>query len=241
MVLAPPVVGAVGSGATWRHGLLLVTWVVGYLAYEATVLWLKARRRRRWWPPVRAYGVAAVVLGVALVASAPRLLAWGVVYAPLLGASLALSAARKDRGLANDTVTVVAAGLMGVVASGLGSHAPDAWLPGDGSAEAWLPAAVLTAYFLGTVLYVKTMIRERGSRPMLVASVTYHAALPVVAVVAAPTLGAVVDVPALVALLAALAARAVLVPQLAPRATPLQIGIGEIVATVVLVGLLVAG
>ena len=31
-------------------------------------------------------------------------------------------------------------------------------------ARAWLLTAILAAYFVGTVLYVKTMIRERGSR-----------------------------------------------------------------------------
>ncbi|MDT0165885.1 YwiC-like family protein [Actinotalea sp. AC32] len=242
MLVAPPLVGAVTSGATWRHALLGVTWLVGYLAYDATALWLKARRRSRWWPPVRAYGVTALALGAALLVTTPSLVTWGAVYVPLLCASLALSAARKDRSLANDAVTVVAAGVVGVVAYGLGRDAePATWLPGASSAEAWLPAGVLTAYFLGTVLYVKTMIRERGNRTVLAGSVAYHAALPVVAATAGPTLDAVVAVPVLVALLVLLAVRAVVVPLRAPGATPLQLGLGEIVATVALTTLLLVG
>jgi hypothetical protein len=33
----------------------------------------------------------------------------------------------------------------------------------------------MAAYYLGTLLYVKTMIRERGSQAYVVASVAFHA------------------------------------------------------------------
>ena len=251
MLVAPPVVGALVVGPRWQHGPLLAVWLVGFCAYNATGLWLKARRRPRWLPPVRAYGAATVLLGVALVVGAPSLLSWGVAYAPLLAASLAYSARRDERSLANDLLTVAAAGLMAVVAAGVpvavdagGTGGSWVWLPGAADGSAWALAAVFVAYFAGTVLYVKTMIRERGNRRMLRASVLFHAALPLALLgtsALAPGLGALLPVPTLAVLLALLAVRAVVVPLRWPTASPKALGIGEIVATLALVAVLLAG
>lgn len=237
MLVVPPVVGAVMSGPTWRHVLLLVAWLVAYLAYYAVGLWLRSGRKHRYLPPVRWYGSAAAVVGGALLVVTPGLLVWAPVYAVLLGVSLAASVRRADRSWANDAVTVVAACLMTVVAAGLGSSAPpaaarsvSAWarslVDGTGVAPARIVVAalVLLAYFWGTVLYVKTMIRERGRRDVLAWSIGYHVVLAAAGAVVHPLLGAVGVL---------LAVRAGTVPRRWPRATPKAIGIGEIAATAV--------
>ncbi|MBO9556314.1 MAG: YwiC-like family protein [Cellulomonas sp.] len=221
MLVVPVVVGAVLAGPTWRHALLLVTWLVAYLAFHATGLWLKASRRPRWWPPVRAYGLATATLGVALVLAAPSLLAWAPAFLALLAVSLVCSARRADRSWLNDTVTVVAAALMTPVAATLGPS----WTAPD--ARAWLAGGLLAAYFLGTVPYVKSLIRDRGSRPVLVVSSGFHLALVVAAGAAAVAGGPQVLVVVAIALLA----RAVLVPRLRPWPSAKAIGVGEIVAT----------
>ncbi|OJV59211.1 MAG: hypothetical protein BGO38_14725 [Cellulomonas sp. 73-145] len=253
MLVVPPVVGAVMSGVTWRHALLLVAWLVAYLAYNAVGLWLRSGRKARYLPPVRAYGIAAVVVGGGLLVVTPGLLVWAPAYAVLLGVSLTASVRRADRSWSNDAVTVLAACLMTVVAAGLGSRAPAeaarsavAWgrslvdgsgfvhgsgvvdgsrvVGGSGVAPGHvvLAAVVLLAYFWGTVLYVKTMIRERGRRDVLAWSIGYHVAIAAAGFVVHPLLGAVGVL---------LAVRAAVVPRRWPRATPKAIGIGEIVAT----------
>lgn len=231
MLVVPVAVGAALVGPTWRHALLLVAWLVSFLAYNAAGLWLKASRRPRYLPPVRAYGVATGVLGLALVACAPSLLWWAPVYAALLAVSLVCSARRADRSWLNDGVTVVAAMLITLVSAGLGSAGP---LPGADDARTWAATGLLAAYFLGTVPYVKSLIRDRGDRTVLVVSVGYHAVLVagalVAAVVAAPDVAG-----AVVCLLGALGllVRAVLVPRRRPWPSAKAIGVGEVVATVV--------
>ncbi|CAL8968640.1 hypothetical protein CELL_00309 [Cellulomonas sp. T2.31MG-18] len=235
MLVVPPVVGALMSGVTWRHALLLVAWLVAYLAYNAVGLWLRSGRKARYLPPVRAYGIAAVLVGGGLLVVTPGLLVWAPAYAVLLGVSLAASVRRADRSWSNDAVTVVAACLMTVVAAGLGSRAPAeaarsavAWgrslVDGSGVAPGHvvLAAVVLLAYFWGTVLYVKTMIRERGRRDVLAWSIGYHVTIAAAGFVVHPLLGTVGVL---------LAVRAAVVPRRWPRATPKAIGIGEIVAT----------
>jgi len=246
MLVVPVLVGALVGAVAWRHALLLAAWLVAYLAFHSTGLWLRASRRPRYLPPVRAYGVATLVLGVALVSSAPALLRWAPVYALLLAVSLACSLRRADRSWLNDGVTVLAAALMAVVAAGLGAHGAPAAVAGVGAqvappgardGEAWAAAGVLGAYFLGTVPYVKTLLRARGSAAVLAVSRGYHALLAVVAaaLVASgavpPGAGAV-----LVVVAVGLLARAVVVPRRRPWPSARAIGLGEVAATVAVTG-----
>lgn len=234
MITVPPLLGIVLGGPAWAHVPLLGLWWVGYFAFFATGLWLRSRRKARYLPPVRAYGLATVPFAVALVLIAPRLVVWALPYAPLVATSAWCSARRKDRSLLNDGVTVLAAGLMTAVAYDAGAGhvpaSPDGALVGW--AWVWTVTALVTAYFLGTVLYVKTNIRERGERAYLVGSLGYHLAVAAVTIVLAgvgpvPVGHAVVWV--------ALVVRAVAVPAASARrgrpVRPLALGIGEIVAT----------
>ncbi|RMI14016.1 YwiC-like family protein [Cellulomonas triticagri] len=233
MVVTPPLVGALVAGPRPVHLLLLVAWLAAYCTYFAATQWLRSGRRARYRTPVLGYAAATAVLGVPLLALHPALLRWAPVYALLLAASLRYAARRADRSWANDLVTVLAAGLMTVVAAGLPGPAPSGLLPpGADDGRAWTAAAVLTAYLVGTVPYVKSLIRERGEARTRRISTGYHAALLAVATLLAVT-GAV---PApggagLAVVAAALLARAVVVPRRG-RPSPAAIGAGEVVATV---------
>jgi len=235
MLIVPFGVGALDAGPSWRHLPLLFAWLVGYFAFFAAGLWLRSGGKGRYWPPVRTYGVTTAVLGLVVIAVEPDVLHWAVVFLPLLTFSLWCSWRRADRSLVNDGVTVLAACLMTVVAAGFGERlgAPGtaglAWLPGADQGRPWLLAGLLFAYFAGTVLYVKTMIRDRGDVGRYRLSVMYHAAVCVPAALASPWLGA---------LFVAFAIRAAIVPKQWPGVRPATIGIGEIVASLTLATML---
>jgi hypothetical protein len=234
MLVLPLVVGVWLAGPDVSHLPLAAFWLVGYLAYHAAGRWLRARRRRRDLPPVLAYAGAAVPLGLLTLATAPHLVRWLPLFLPLLTASIWLTVRGAERSLANDAVTVVAAGLM----------APVAFDAGDGSewVTLWVATAVLTAYFLGTVLYVKTMIRERGRTGYVWGSVAYHLAGVLVAGWLVATGW---QTGWLVAVWLLLVARAVLGPAVNRRRErplrPVVVGVGEIVASVVLTVVLLSG
>lgn len=225
MLAAPPLVGALVGRPSWWHLLLAVAWLSAYCTYFATARWLRSGRKARYRAPVLGHGAALLVLGGALLAGQPGLLRWAPVYAVLLAVSLVCSARRRDRSWLNDTVTVLAACLMTAVAAGLGR--PE-WA---GDARAWTAAGLLFAYFLGTVPYVKTMIRDRGKAGTYRISVGYHALLLVAALGAA---WAVSRCWWLVPVALALLLRAVLLPR-AGRLRPAVVGAGEVVATVAVV------
>ncbi|MHB1287754.1 YwiC-like family protein [Georgenia sp.] len=238
MITVPPLIGIALGGPAWVHLPLLGLWWAGYFAFYATGLWLRSRRKPRYLPPVRAYGLALVPFAVALVVLAPSLVGWALPYAPLVATTAWCSARRLDRSLLNDAVTVLAAGLMTAVAYDAGPGRTVASPDGDlvSWAWVWVVTALVTAYFLGTVLYVKTNIRERGRRAYLVGSVGYHVGVAAVVVVLAA--GGTVP-PWHAAMWVVLVLRAVAVPVVAARRgrrmPPGVLGVGEIVATALVV------
>jgi hypothetical protein len=213
MLATPLLVGLLASRPRWVHLPLAAFWFVGYFAFFATGLWLKSRRKARYLPPVRAYGLAAIVLGALTLALEPALIRWAPLFLLPLGIGLVASARRDERALVSGLATTVGSCLMTPVSYAAG-HGPD-------DTRAWVLAAVLAAYFGGTVVYVKTMIRERGSRPHLWLSIGWHAVATILMVA--------VSWP-LVAIFAALTARAALFPR--RTLTPKQVGLIEVVFTV---------
>lgn len=239
MVAAPPLLGAVLSG--WpRIGLpLTLAWWLGYFAYYNLTRWIASRHRRRGRTnqvPLRNFAIAAGVLALGCVIAAPTLLWWAPVFAPLAAVAVFESWHRRDRGVVNDTVTVLAAGLMTPVVSAAALRVPPWGVPG----HLWVLAGLLTLYFWGTVPYVKTNIRQRESTGWLIGSVVFHV-LGIACAVLALRGGHVGA--GIVVVWTLLAARAAAVPLLrrhhpAVAAIPakrwaLTIGLGEVVATVV--------
>ncbi len=214
MLASPVLVGVLHAGVTWVHLPLTLFWFVGYFAFHATSVWLKSGRRARHRPPVLAYGTAAAVTGAVVAGVDPGLIRWAPLFVVPLGVGLVAASARRERELLAGLTTTVGSTLMAVVAADAGVD-PD--LP-----TAWVLAAVQAAYFCGTVFYVKSAIRERGNARFLACSVAFHAAA---------TIAMVWVSWGLVVVFAMLTVRAGVVPPRRP--TPKALGIGEVIATVV--------
>lgn len=176
MLVSPVVVGVIAGGVSWVTVPLVLLWFVGYFWFNAVSLWLKARRRPKYFPPVRAYSIALVPLGLAVLALSPRLALFAPAFLPLVAFGLWMAARRKDRSLSSGLATVAAAaGFTYVVMAAAG--------PLDVRLATVL-ALGLFGYLAGTILYVKTMIRERNNPRYVVYSVGWHAAWTVAALVA---------------------------------------------------------
>ncbi len=219
MLATPLLVGILASQPRWVHVPLTAFWFAGYFAFFAAGLWLKARRRKRYWPPVLAYGITSAALGGAVLVIRPELVRWAPLFLIPLGIGLYAAARRDDRSLISGLATTLGSCLMTVVAYDAGG--------GTDWPRAWLLAAVLAAYFGGTVVYVKTMIRERDSAAHYWLSVGWHAfATVAMAWVSWP----------LVAVFAVLTTRAAVLPRLARPLTPKTVGLIEIAATLAVAG-----
>lgn len=162
--------GALG----WWQATLFAFWMLGYFAFHAASGWLKAAARRRpeFVKPAVTYALASAVFGVATLVLGGTSMAWWVVaFLPLVIPALWLAAQRHERATLGGALTTAAASLMLLVV-----RYPDPrglWVVD--AAGAWVAMLLALAYFFGTVLYVKTNIRERGNAPFLRTSVGYHA------------------------------------------------------------------
>jgi hypothetical protein len=219
MLLLPWLAGTLTAGFRWAHLPLLGAWLTGYLLSYYALQAVKTRRVRRVRDQLLAYAIPTVLLGGVVLALYPRLLWYAPAYTVLLGVNAFHARRRNDRALLNDLASVLQSCLMVFVCATVAGTPPR---------DVVTEFIAVTAYFTGTVLYVKTMIRERGSVAYRRASVAYHGiALAVVAYDG----GA-----ALAALFALLLARAWLLPT--RTLTPKQVGIVEIAASAVLLAVL---
>jgi hypothetical protein len=214
MLVVPYLLGVLSAGWSWLQLPLLVAWLSGYLLSYYLFLAMKTRRPARVRPQLLVYSAITVPTAVVVLLGRPELLAYAPVYAVLFGVNAWYAWRRSDRALVNDFASVVEGCLMVLVAAGAAGVGPDVVLG---------PFLVALLYFVGTVLYVKTMIRERGERGYLLGSVGYHAA----AVVPATLLAMPLALP-----FAWFLVRSAWFPRL--RITPKQVGLVEIANCAVL-------
>ena len=232
MLVAPVITGLIMAPG-WGQAGIAVAWVTAYLSYMAVRGALGRRHRHEYATAGAVYGVVTAGLVVAELVWRPALVWWVIPLAVLLGVSLWLVASGRERTTINDAALTGASALMTAVVATAGRLGEGAGWHGFATGvawpAAWVAVACLAAYFWGTIPYVKTMIRERGHVGWYAASVAYHAALIVPAFLVNLWVWAFGIV---------VAARAVLVPKLAPKAKPKQIGVAEIGVTIVLVAIL---
>ena len=124
-------------------------------------------------------------------------------YATLWLVNLAFASGRRERSLANDLVLVGECTLMLPVTVGIGAG-ERGWVPPVAVLDSALavPVAACAVALVGSVLHVKSLIRERGDARYARAAKDFSVAGPVAVAVVAGTAGAPLW-PALVLLLAA--------------------------------------
>lgn len=214
MLAVPYLAGVLVAGWSWVAAPIAVAWLSGYLLSYYAMQAVKTRRPGRWRGQLLVYGSVTLAAAAPAVWARPVVLWFAPAYAALLGVNAWYAARRQERSLVNDLASVLQSCLMVfVVASVAGT--------GPGAVAGVFTVCVL--YFAGTALYVKTMIRERGSATYRRWSVAYHAA----AVVPAAWLG-----PAPGVLFGWLLVRAALLPR--RPLTPKQVGLVEIGNSVLL-------
>jgi len=226
MLLVPLLVGVAASRPDRWHLVLAGAALAAYLASASVQAWTRARRPRTYLAPIVAYGGLFAILGLTLVVAFPALLLTLVVAGP--AALVVLGGARPGtrRDLAN-SLAQVAQALVLVTAA--------ACVSGGFEVEPVVAAtAVAAGYLVGTVLVVRSVLRERGNEAFAALSVGFHVVLVGLALALLP--------PAYAVVAAALALRALALPILQRRLAagprplrPIHVGLIEIAASVAIV------
>lgn len=171
----PLIAGLALAGLTWIGVLFAVTWVLAYPASYYLGRALVIRWRRGSWSRLAKRElrdavpwIALAALGaVVLVALRPWLIAAGLVLALAWLVGLGLAHAGRERGFGNDLL-LIAQSLVAL---------PLLWWLTEGSAPAppvWWATAIIGTYFVGSVIHVKSLIRESDDRRWHIANIGYH-------------------------------------------------------------------
>jgi hypothetical protein len=226
MLLLPVLLGVAASRPDpWQLAVAGLA-LAAYLASATAQTWSRSRRPAEYRLPIIVYGSIAAVLGVLLLVAFPPLALAGVVVVPTAAIVFRGAQPGTRRDLANSLLQVVQSLVLVPVA---------AWVSGD-----WDPARVATytliaaGYQLGVVLVVRSVLRERGNKAFLGASVGFHGLLVAAALVTLPVPYAI--------LAAGLMARSVGLVWLQRRLAsdsralrPVHVGVTEIVASAAVV------
>lgn len=227
MVMLPAVAGFIISGPTLDSAWLLVAWAACYCVQFSAAHWFKSHFSSRYLPPMITYTAILAVIGVPFLVAHIGILRWAPLYIVLVALSMLSSWLRKERSLWGNAVSVIAASTMTTVVAQFGSH-------GVTDQAYWATVLfALTQY--GSVLVVKTMIRERGKRSYVVASWIWHVMIVALAIVSGHN-------PFLIAMGVLLLARAIALPVAARYRTmkPVITGITEAFASLVAFGCIIA-
>ncbi|QTB91984.1 YwiC-like family protein [Bifidobacterium saguini] len=184
MALAPALAGAI-YGSVWSvikpdasmtaaGWLVLICWVLCYCVEFTAARWLKSHCNARYLPPVIGYCITLIVVGLPFLIMHIDILVWAPLYTVLAAVSFAGAWFRRERSLWANAAAVIAASLMATITLHYAANSPS--IP-----QVSLPGLVLSLCFaatqFGSVLFVKTMIRERGKRSYVVTSWVWHVAL----------------------------------------------------------------
>lgn len=232
----PVVLGAGASGWSWLLVPLAAGWVAAYpMSWAATGL-VSAKRPQRFRRPFLVWAALATAPLLVLVVARPWLVWVGLACAALFAVNLRYARAHDERALTNDLVFILECSLMVPVTVAVADGTRTWSLPTDVlDAEVGVLTAVCALTLVGSTLHVKSLIRERRNPRFLRASrAVALGCVPVVAAAAYP-LGA--EAAWLALPFAALALRALLVPERSWR--PGRIGMVELAGFVLVAGVAV--
>jgi hypothetical protein len=226
MLALPILVGVASSRFVPAQLLLAGAAIAGYLASATLQAWLRARRRPSYVPSIIVYGAAAALFGIPLLVLEPRLILAGLIVVPADALTLRAARPGTPRDLMLSLAHVAQASVL----------VPAAMLVA-GETRVWVLAAataIASAEMAGSVLAVRSVIRERDNAAFAFRSVGYHALITLAAAATLPL--------AYAALGAGLTARAAALPLVRCRlgATgrglrPVQVGLVETIASAALV------
>ncbi|GGA30286.1 YwiC-like family protein [Paenibacillus physcomitrellae] len=168
MLVLPFLAGLAISEGKIIHIPLFLWWLVIYLFSFPVLQWIKTGNKARYRGPALLYGVILLPLTVILIAFDPMLIGYGVLLLVFFIPNIYYAKTKNERALLNDIMAVL------VFCSFI---FPVVYV-GEGGSRSYVEAAqwfaLLAAYFIGTVLYVKTVIREKNNPRFYYASITYH-------------------------------------------------------------------
>lgn len=166
MLILPFLFGVVAFGAQPIHILLLLCWLILYLLSFPLLQWIKTGKSNQYRQPALVYALLLVPVVSLVLIHQSNLIVYGIFLGLCFVLNMYYARTRNERALINDIIAIVmfCSFIYPVMYTG--------------QIIDWHLATILFIiaglYFVGTALYVKTMLRERGNRKYYYSSIIYH-------------------------------------------------------------------
>ncbi|MGK9044402.1 YwiC-like family protein [Mammaliicoccus vitulinus] len=168
MIVVPIAFGIATSGFTFLHVLLYLGVLAAYFMSDQVFFYLKKRKKDIGY--IYTAGIFALIV---LVSFIPIVLYrndtfWIFLFMlPLSFMNAYFAKKKNERAFTNDVIAVIIFCLFGIISTLLNTAISNI--------QTWLPVFLISfMYFFGTILYVKTMIREKKSTKYKWSSWIYH-------------------------------------------------------------------
>ncbi|MBA9087424.1 MFS family permease [Fontibacillus solani] len=215
MLIIPFLFGIIASKPNLVHILLFACWLIIYLLMFAVLQWIRTKKTIFYRKPVLIYTLVLIPFALWLVVLRPVMVVLALVFLPLFIVNAYYAKQKRERALVNDIAAIVQFSLMVFIS----------FLIGEGTDYGLAAKLFIVSllYFVGTALYVKTMIREKNNKRFYYYSISYHIALVLLSLWFLPWV--------IIAAAAVLLIRAIGFPRIG--ITVKQAGISEIVCSIV--------
>ncbi|KGQ70767.1 hypothetical protein A1D23_12230 [Chelonobacter oris] len=172
MALLPFLYGMLSSHIVWQHLFLLAAWFCLYLLTYPFFNLLKGRNPALNLQWCRRYGLTALVLSLPVLWHNWRILYFLLAMLPFGLLTIYYVKQKDERALGNDLAAIVIFALAGMAAYYFADRTFDL--------QIWRVFLYPTLFFIGTTLYVKSVLRERKNPRYLQCSIGFHLLLVVI-------------------------------------------------------------
>ncbi|MFS0634558.1 YwiC-like family protein [Mesobacillus foraminis] len=175
MLIIPFWLGAAATGIIWQHIPLFIGWVLLYLATYPLLLLFKKKKTSFYFKWTLIYMGPAILLFTVPLSAAPSIFYFGLSMIPFFCINAYYSSRNNERAILNDLSAIIVFSLAGLASSYLsvGSIRP----------EGVFVFLISLLFFAGSILYVKSMIREKKNAHFKIISWSYHISIPLLWIV----------------------------------------------------------
>lgn len=169
MALLPFIYGMLLAHPVWAHAFLLLAWFSLYLMTYPFLNLFKGRNMAEYRKWTIIYATSTLIFALPALFYNWQILYFMVAMLPFVWVNIYYTKQKDERNLLNDL-----AGIAIFALAGMGSYY---FSDRTFDAKIWWVAIYPALFFIGTTLYVKSMMRERKNPKYLRASIIFHSFL----------------------------------------------------------------
>jgi len=176
MWTAPYIIGILLTDFNWTHLLLLISIFFAYISVTPLLqAFRRPKEQKEMFKLSSIYLFIAGILGLPVLISYPKLLFILLLVAPFFAINIYFVKTKRERAFLNDLAGVIGLSSTSLVAYYVGFK--------ELNTEIFLIWFLIILFFVGSIFFVKSKIREKNNKSFKLAGKIYSLALPILALI----------------------------------------------------------